>query len=47
MASHRVIHSGGWYFTADFCRSANRFDFDPSRRDNNLGFRLVVRRRDA
>ena len=40
--SNRVNHGGCWYFVAAFCRSAFRYRFEPSIRDNNLGFRLVL-----
>ena len=40
--SNRVNRGGCWYFVAAFCRSAFRYRFEPSIRDNNLGFRLVL-----
>jgi sulfatase modifying factor 1 len=40
--SYRVLRGGSWYSNAQFCRSAGRFNNEPSDRFNNLGFRLVV-----
>jgi formylglycine-generating enzyme required for sulfatase activity len=38
--SRRVLRGGAWYYTASFCRAANR-DFGPGYRINGLGFRLL------
>ena len=40
--SFRVGRGGGWSFSAWLCRSAFRIGFDPSFRDNVLGFRLSL-----
>lgn len=39
--AYRVIRGGGWYFTARFCRSANRDLFIQGDRNFALGFRLA------
>jgi formylglycine-generating enzyme required for sulfatase activity len=39
--SARVIRGGGWYNFAWGCRAADRYGYEPSIRDNNLGFRLA------
>ncbi len=39
--SRRVLRGGSWGSRADGCRSANRYDGTPDRRDNCVGFRLV------
>jgi len=39
--SFRVYRGGGWLNDARYCRSANRFNYSPSNRDNDLGFRLA------
>ncbi|MGA1369802.1 MAG: SUMF1/EgtB/PvdO family nonheme iron enzyme [Blastocatellia bacterium] len=39
--SRRVIRGGGWYSDAVDCRSAARYGFDPGRRGDALGFRLL------
>lgn len=39
--SNRILRGGSWFNNANRCRSANRFDFTPDYRSNNLGFRLV------
>ena len=40
--SIRVNRGGGWWSSPGFCRSAFRFDFDPSdRNDDCLGFRVA------
>jgi len=38
--SPRVVRGGSWIFDAGFCRSAARFRYGPSIRDDDLGFRL-------
>jgi formylglycine-generating enzyme required for sulfatase activity len=40
--SHRVRRGGSWDYSAQGCRSANRFMFTPDIRDDNLGFRLAL-----
>jgi formylglycine-generating enzyme required for sulfatase activity len=37
----RVLRGGAWFFTAEYCRSAYRFRYDPDFRDYYFGFRLV------
>jgi len=39
--SRRVVRGGGWTFLGIGCRSAFRFDYDPSRTYSTLGFRLA------
>jgi formylglycine-generating enzyme required for sulfatase activity len=39
----RVYRGGSWNRTAKDCRSASRFRRDPSRPDNEIGFRIVRR----
>ena len=41
--SIRVNRGGSWTSNALFCRVAFRFNYDPSNRYYNLGFRLVRR----
>ncbi|MCP5049829.1 MAG: SUMF1/EgtB/PvdO family nonheme iron enzyme [bacterium] len=38
--SNRVIRGGGWNNNARNLRCSNRNNNDPSKRNNNLGFRL-------
>ncbi|QTA82632.1 Sulfatase-modifying factor enzyme domain-containing protein [Desulfonema limicola] len=40
-ASFRAARSGSWRDNAMHCRSANRHRLEPSRRDTDVGFRLV------
>jgi formylglycine-generating enzyme required for sulfatase activity len=40
--AHRVMRGGSWYFYPGYCRSAFRFNLDPGRRCNLLGFRVVL-----
>ena len=40
--SIRVLRGGSWYFTARFCRSADRYGYYPSYRNSNSGFRLAL-----
>jgi len=37
----RVIRGGSWNGSAEDCRTANRFTYNPDCRDHALGFRLV------
>ncbi|WP_020587907.1 SUMF1/EgtB/PvdO family nonheme iron enzyme [Desulfobacter curvatus] len=37
----RVLRGGSWIFSAEFCRSANRFWIPPDFRYDYIGFRLV------
>ena len=39
--SSRVLRGGSWYYHAYYCRSARRFNFGPSNRGFNIGFRVV------
>jgi len=39
---NRVKRGGSWNNNAQNCRSANRSNNNPSNRNNNIGFRLVV-----
>ncbi len=39
--SYRVYRGGGWYRTAESCRSASRNGGSPSIRDYSLGFRVT------
>ena len=39
--SYRVIRGGSWYNPAENCRSATRYYYQPVRRPNFVGFRLV------
>ena len=39
--SNRVLRGGGWRFNPVDCRSAIRYDGNPSFRDDNLGFRVA------
>ena len=38
----RVRRGGGWPEQARFCRSAARLPFEPERRSNHIGFRVVL-----
>ena len=40
--SYRVLRGGRWGDGGGYCRSANRGNHDPSHRNFNIGFRLVV-----
>ena len=40
-ASFRVIRGGSWYFSAEYCRAANRDGNNPGSRGRDIGFRLV------
>ena len=39
--SNRVIRGGSWNNNAENCRSANRNNNTPDRRNRNIGFRLL------
>jgi formylglycine-generating enzyme required for sulfatase activity len=41
--SERVFRGGGWFFHANRCRAASRAKCRADYRDDNLGFRLVLR----
>ena len=41
--SDRVVRGGCWGVSAKYCRSAFRFDYDPSLRSSLIGFRLALR----
>ena len=40
-SSTRIIRSGGWYFSEEYCRAAYRYRYSPSHRSRYDGFRLV------
>ena len=40
-AAGRVLRGGSWFFLAQSCRSALRFDLDPGGRLGDVGFRLA------
>ena len=40
--SHRVNRGGSWYYRGKFSRSATRDCDDPSFRDDDVGFRVVL-----
>jgi formylglycine-generating enzyme len=44
-SSSRVRRGGGWPDDTRFCRSAARLPFEPERRSNHIGFRVVLVRR--
>jgi formylglycine-generating enzyme required for sulfatase activity len=37
----RIVRGGGWSIFADYCRSADRFNYFPTGNDNCVGFRLA------
>ena len=39
--SYRVVRGGSWSYSPQNCRVADRYDFSPSYRSSNLGFRLA------
>ena len=39
---YRVIRGGSWYGSASYCRVSFRYDRTPSRRNFDLGFRVVL-----
>lgn len=40
--AYRVLRGGGWYNNACICRSAYRYNRNPSRYYSNIGFRVVL-----
>lgn len=42
LGSARVLRGGSWYISARRCRVAYRYGDDPSNRDFNIGFRIVL-----
>ena len=42
--SGRVLRGGGWDYGAEYCRSTYRGAYDPTYRNNDYGFRLVLGR---
>jgi formylglycine-generating enzyme required for sulfatase activity len=42
-ASYRIFRGGGWYYNANYCRSANRNDGSPDYGSYSIGFRLAVK----
>lgn len=40
-ADYRVMRGGSWGYDAESCRVSYRYDFDPSGRDYDIGFRLA------
>lgn len=40
--SHRVARGGDWFYNATRCRSAHRYRYDPSYRNDNCGFRVAM-----
>ncbi|MDB4561721.1 formylglycine-generating enzyme family protein, partial [bacterium] len=40
--SCRVFRGGSWRDSAEFCRSAYRYGYGPSRRSNGFGFRVCL-----
>ena len=42
VSSCRVNRGGSWYFSAEFCRSANRYRNVPGDRYRDLGLRVLV-----
>ncbi len=41
--AYRVLRGGAWGLVAEYCRSAARYGFTPGDRNDNIGFRLVLR----
>jgi formylglycine-generating enzyme required for sulfatase activity len=41
-SSSRVLRGGSWNYTASNCRVAVRDDYDPTDRDDDCGFRVVL-----
>ncbi len=41
-ASYRVLRGGSWLNSAQSCRSADRYDYDPAYRNYGNGFRLAL-----
>ena len=42
VGSYRVLRGGGWYYYAQYCRSAYRYYFGVDRRNGSLGFRFSL-----
>ncbi|WP_373549152.1 formylglycine-generating enzyme family protein [Haliscomenobacter sp.] len=40
--AYRVLRGGSWYFNAHYCRSSYRFSYRPARRDDGVGFRVLL-----
>ena len=40
--SRRVLRGGGWFNDARFCPVSDRYNYNPSYRDGNYGFRVVL-----
>jgi len=40
--TNRVLRGGGWINYANYCRVANRFNYNPALRSYRNGFRLVL-----
>ena len=41
--SYLVLRGGGWDYSAQSCRSADRSDYDPTYADYDIGFRVALR----
>ncbi|MBR0066033.1 MAG: SUMF1/EgtB/PvdO family nonheme iron enzyme, partial [Kiritimatiellae bacterium] len=39
--AYRVNRGGSWNYAAGYCRSAYRFNFTPTSRNGNNGFRVL------
>lgn len=40
--SFRMLRGGGWSFNAEYCRTADRYNYDTRSRSDSIGFRLVL-----
>jgi formylglycine-generating enzyme required for sulfatase activity len=38
---HRVLRGGSWSYNPGYCRSADRYNYNPGNADSNYGFRVV------